>query len=73
MAMKSVSGGKGSAGIAGGTYTKPAAKVAAKVVAKVKAKSTAKAAKSLKKSDEKLMTEVIQKRSVRVVPPKKKA
>ena len=57
-------------GMAGGT--RPVAKAKAKVVAKVKAKSTAKAAKGLKKSDEKLMTEVIQKRSVRVVPPKNK-
>ena len=37
-----------------------------------KVKVSAKSAKGLKKSDEKLMTEVIQKRSVRVVPPKNK-
>ena len=48
---------------------RPVAKAAAKVVAKAKAKSTAKAAKSLKKSDEKLKTEVIQKNSVRVQRP----
>ncbi len=56
--------------MAGGA--RPVAKAAAKVVAKAKAKSTDKAAKSLKKSNEKITTEVIQKRSVRVVPPKKK-
>jgi hypothetical protein len=73
MAMKNVSGsGKGSPGIAGGTYTRPVAKAVAKVTAKAKAKSAAKAAKGLKKSNEKITTEVIQKRSVRVVPPKNK-
>ena len=59
-------------GIAIGAAARAVAKKAAgKAVKKTVAKKAAKAAKGLKKSDDKLMTEVIQKRSVRVVPSDK--
>ncbi len=59
-------------GIAIGAAARAVAKKAAgKAVKKTVAKKAAKAAKSLKKSDEKIMTEVVQGRSVRVVKPQK--
>lgn len=49
MAMRNVSGGKGSPGVAGGTYIRPVAKLADKVATKAAAKGLAKATKKASK------------------------